>query len=367
MILISTIPNDIHACAVSLGAEAYGQACVRWYPAAIAISGDFSLNLNSSPGIFLGGNICGNLNYPIRTFWYRRRGKVAIPPTLHSADVDIALSFCEYALDSIMEHIQSVATLSVNPPLHTAQTRQGKFRQMKVAKEVGFRCPGTIVTNVRDEAARFIDRHGDCAIFKSFRTIRWRSEDSISINFASAISSNMLPSSDIMRSSPGIFQKLIEKSFELRVTVMGCYVVAAKLDSQRISDAKTDWRVAGRQVPVDYFNIDHIVAKQCVELTKRLGLVFACIDLVVDLSGRVWFLEVNQMGQFLWLEERCSSIPLLDTFVQFLLSADSCFQGPSSSPRIKYLDVRQDAVMRMAADLEMMPSFCHPSPHTYSE
>ncbi len=56
---------------------------------------------------------------------------------------------------------------------------------------------------------------------------------------------------------------------------------------------------------------------------QRLGLMFACIDLVVDHAGDAFFLEVNQAGQFLFVEERLPELPLLRAMAAMLLSGRS--------------------------------------------
>ena len=49
-------------------------------------------------------------------------------------------------------------------------------------------------------------------------------------------------------------------------------------------------------------------------------IVFGCFDLIVTPNGDVIFLEVNPMGQFLWIEYLCPEIQLLELFCEFLLA-----------------------------------------------
>ncbi|MFM9073679.1 MAG: hypothetical protein ACKOOC_09800, partial [Cyanobium sp.] len=62
------------------------------------------------------------------------------------------------------------------------------------------------------------------------------------------------------------------------------------------------------------------VRSACIGLMHELGLVFGYIDLIVTKDQEYVFLEVNQMGQFLWVEEANPNIPLLDAFCQFLMA-----------------------------------------------
>lgn len=40
-----------------------------------------------------------------------------------------------------------------------------------------------------------------------------------------------------------------------------------------------------------------------MELHARLGLVYGAVDLIIEPSGRVVFLETNQGGEFGWIAE----------------------------------------------------------------
>ena len=50
----------------------------------------------------------------------------------------------------------------------------------------------------------------------------------------------------------------------------------------------------------------------------ELGIVFGCIDVVLDKHGELHFLEVNQSGQFLFVEKWVQSLPLLKAMCEML-------------------------------------------------
>src|SRR6267378_3937362 len=53
---------------------------------------------------------------------------------------------------------------------------------------------------------------------------------------------------------------------------------------------------------------------------ELLGLAFGCIDLIVTPEGEHIFLEVNEMGQFLWVEQDEPRSELLRCFATLLLN-----------------------------------------------
>lgn len=58
-----------------------------------------------------------------------------------------------------------------------------------------------------------------------------------------------------------------------------------------------------------------LIEQQCVALMKKLGLAFGCFDLIVTPENEYYFLEVNEQGQFLWVEEENPNISMLNTFI----------------------------------------------------
>src|SRR3546814_19765329 len=51
---------------------------------------------------------------------------------------------------------------------------------------------------------------------------------------------------------------------------------------------------------------------------RELGIVFGCFDLAIDGKGEAHFLEVNQAGQFLFVEEMAPQLPLLQAMFAML-------------------------------------------------
>ena len=72
--------------------------------------------------------------------------------------------------------------------------------------------------------------------------------------------------------------------------------------------------------------------------------MFGCIDFIVTPEGEYVFLEVNQMGQFLWVELANPEFPLLQAFAEFLVSQDPEFRFRSApDPRLAFAKVNPAA------------------------
>jgi hypothetical protein len=58
-----------------------------------------------------------------------------------------------------------------------------------------------------------------------------------------------------------------------------------------------------------------------------MALRFGAIDLIVTPAGDYVFLEVNEMGQFLWIEQSAPQERLLAHFCAYLCCADRPYAG----------------------------------------
>lgn len=110
---------------------------------------------------------------------------------------------------------------------------------------------------------------------------------------------------DQLGPEPYLFQEHIPKSHDVRATVIGDEVLAAAIDSQQDTETRTDWRRGhpgslGHEVTA----LPDAIAERCVELCRRLGLLFGAIDLAVRPDGGYSFFEINPNGQWAWVEQR---------------------------------------------------------------
>ena len=61
---------------------------------------------------------------------------------------------------------------------------------------------------------------------------------------------------------------------------------------------------------------------RCATSRFEQGTVSGCFDMSVDQDGRWWFLEVNQSGQFLWIDGLDPSARLYQRMLAFLAARE---------------------------------------------
>ncbi|MEI4861446.1 hypothetical protein Q8G41_28045, partial [Klebsiella pneumoniae] len=64
------------------------------------------------------------------------------------------------------------------------------------------------------------------------------------------------------------------------------------------------------------------IEKQLLAFAALSGISFGSFDFAIDEEGRWWYLEVNEGGQFLWLDEFNEDAHLQEKFLSFLTAPE---------------------------------------------
>ncbi|HEX3552569.1 MAG TPA: hypothetical protein VIA62_05020 [Thermoanaerobaculia bacterium] len=339
-VLILTEPMDFHAFAVAEALRRKGVDAVLWHGT------DFPGRQRASVWVDESGfdlEISGAeiaLRQPrFDTVWNRRPTDPVLPGHLHPADRVPAGRDCQHFVWALW-HLIAPDAFWVNP-LSPVASAILKPYQLRLAREIGLEIPPTLCSNDPERIVEFLRAHEGETLYKSFHAGSWKTEDGLAILYTSPVTEDDLPEDAALQAAPGIFQVRIPKDHELRVTFLGAQAVAARLHTQANPETREDWRRSA-SLEVEPAALPEAVARQCRELMARLGLVFGCFDFIVTPEGRHVFLEVNPMGQFLFLERLCPEIPLLDRFCDFLIARGVASPG-NGVPAVRLRDVWEPA------------------------
>lgn len=350
-VLVLTEPRDVHAQAVALALQERGAKALIWYTT--DFPGRATESISFVKGVErtrLEGVSTGNLAHcNIATVWRRRPAHVLHSALLHRADQRFAEQECVEFRRSLLGSLLPKA-FWVNAP-DAAFRASRKILQHRTAIEVGLDTPDTLYSNDPAEVRDFLRGHGGRAVYKVFRPYSWRDDVTAWAPYTSLVTEEQLVANDLLQATPGIFQEVVQKEYELRATVIGSRPFCAKLLSQDTVRGKLDWRKAYSELKMEPYVLPHTIAAACKLLMARLGIVFGCFDFIVTPDGRYVFLEVNEMGQFLFVEY-FAGLPLLDAFVEFLRQGHIEFVWDSSRVRTRYVEVENQAIAlaRQAAE-----------------
>lgn len=349
-VLLLSQPNDIHATAV---AEALARKAV---PFCLWHTSDFPTRATETVR-FQRGQRSVRLRGPelelseqaIGTVWNRRPTLVIDEERIHPADGDFVELGCETFRRSLLDTLAPEA-FWVNP--HRAVERTSKLRQHRFALDVGLEVPDTLYTNDPDELRAFLREHGGQIVYKPFKMTAWRDDAKHYMTFTSLLTEEQLVDDELLSIVPGIYQALVPKAYELRVTMMGRRALTARVLSQQTRTGRLDWRKAYAELEMEPFELPAEVAEQCYALMCKLELVFGCFDFIVRPDGQYVFLEVNQAGQFLFVENY-AGLPLLDAFTELLRQGSPDFDWSPSRVAVRYSEVKEAALERLRRNLAL--------------
>ncbi len=269
----------------------------------------------------------------VETVWIRRIGHgVKADPGLSEEDADFARSETTSFLYSLADVLRD--RFCVNPIREALATDRGngKVSQLEVARRHDLSIPRTLVSNDPDAVRSFVRSCRGGAIYKPFLSAS-RVEETLGggerwlMTFTTKITEQHLAKLDEVSLAPCIFQELVSKRLELRVTVIGAKVFATEIHSQGDARSAVDFRAhyALGETPYAVHALPAKVRDRLLAVHHELGLVFGAYDLILTPDGRYVFLEVNQQGQFLWLEEQTGQ-PLLENFCEMLIQGRASYR-----------------------------------------
>lgn len=349
-VLILSKPNDIHATAVAEALARKGVEALLWHTT------DFPTRATETVR-FHGARRTVRLRGPERalsertvgTVWNRRPGLVIDETRIHPADHDFVDLGCRTFRRSLLDTLAPEA-FWVNP--QRAVERTSKLRQHQLALDVGLDVPDTLYTNDPGEIRAFLREHGGRIVYKPFKMTAWRDETAYYMTYTSLLTEAQLIDDALLSIVPGIYQALVPKAYELRVTMMGRRAFAAKLNSQETREGRLDWRRSPDELRMEPFALPPEVAEQCHALMRKLDIVFGCFDFIVQPDGRYVFLEVNQAGQFLFVENE-AGLPLLDAFAEFLRQGHEDFDWSEDRVSVRYSEVKEAAFHQLQRGLKL--------------
>lgn len=315
--LIFAPHTDPHACAVAWALRRQGVEPL-WMPSLQARPGvHYSFEM-SAGGVHLGDSLRGTDR--IGAVWNRR----LTDPEPHCAEADRSFARWEWKLfqRNLFETGAFAGDALWVNRADAAQRAEMKLVQLDACRRLGIPFPETVVTT--DAAAvDALRRRCGRIVFKSFLVHQWEGRDDGRMHAVGVTlldERSELPA-DAIAVCPGIYQRYIEKSADVRVTVMGEHLFALSL-SKASGGGFVDWRTHSADPAL---KAEAIVLPQAVEdrlraFMRELGLVFGCIDLVIDTQGDYHFLEVNQAGQFLFVEDMVPGYPVLRCMTAMLMT-----------------------------------------------
>jgi hypothetical protein len=235
----------------------------------------------------------------ISAVWWRR----PLAPRVPSSDPALQnwLSReAQAALDAIWG---AVSAVWVNDPARNRAAGR-KPCQLRAAQSYGLHVPLTLVSNDPQRLAAFAASVGSRIVCKPLT--HGEVDDRRGLVFwTRVLGVDDIAALSVAGPEPYLIQELIAKAYDIRVTVVGETIFAARIESPPDAPRFVDWRrsdIAALRHSVE--RLPDEIAAACIGLTRHFGLKFAAIDLARRSDGGHTFFEINPNGQWAWIEQR---------------------------------------------------------------
>jgi glutathione synthase/RimK-type ligase-like ATP-grasp enzyme len=258
--------------------------------------------------------------------WIRRPEPPSLNPGVSEADRKFAQSEYRWFSDSLMYLLELLPVRCINR-FSASRTIRNKSVQLLLAQRCGLKVPETLMSNAPPTVRDYLRRGDNDSICKAFFPHIWRSNEdqSVAVTETFRITEAILPADDVLTYAPAIYQQMIDKQYDVRMVLLGASVYSFALHNPKGS---IDWRqdVAQGHVRAESVATPEEVRVQVLAFAQQSGIVFGSFDFAVDHDGQWWFLEVNEQGQFLWLDELDPGLHVQEKFLAFLTSPDGVGQ-----------------------------------------
>lgn len=255
----------------------------------------------------------------IRSIWYRRVGSYVLPsdPIIQS-----------FAFNEINHSIQSiwnfVDTYWMSFPSDISKA-SWKGAQLKKAVQVCFDVPKSLITNDPNVAKDFMESCNDSVIYKTFSPGFFQNAKESSpptVVHTSLLSKQNLNDLNTIKEVSALFQEYIPKAYELRVTVVGDELFAAKIYSQESHIGKVDWR-KDTNIRFEIAELPTNIQEMCINFVKSYNLNYSALDFIVTPEDQYIFLENNPGGQFLFVEYKVPSLRIVEALTACLIRGNN--------------------------------------------
>ncbi|MER7503383.1 MvdC/MvdD family ATP grasp protein [Nonomuraea pusilla] len=255
----------------------------------------------------------------VTAVWHRRPGRPSAPDVREPSQREFAERVAGHALAGAYDLMVGARWMPA-PPRHAAAV-DNKLLHLYRAVELGLTVADTIVTNDPDELVPAWNRAGGRLITKTLDSHPFTVDGEYGHLYTAVVPRRRLSGRHRLRYGPAMLQPQVPKAYELRVTVVGEQVFAARIDSQASRLTAVDWRhYDDAKVGYSAHDLPPDVAERCVLLVAGLGLTYGALDFIVTPDGRYVFLELNVNGQWAFVET-LTGMPISDAIAGWCADA----------------------------------------------
>jgi glutathione synthase/RimK-type ligase-like ATP-grasp enzyme len=313
-VVIVAFASDNHTAPLKWALEQAGYKVACWPGVGWKDARQATLSFNGDTQVILGPYTVD----PGDVVWIRRPSPPLPNPNVAAADKAFADEEYRWFSLSTLYLLECLPVRCINP-YSSSRVINNKAVQLHLAARNGLTVPATVMTNSPVAVREMFENSRRGKICKAFFPHIWKKEGSeaLAVTETFEISADSLPEDEVLTYAPAIYQEMIVKAFDVRMVLLGTTVYSFSL---RTPKEALDWR---QEVGQGHVTLEEIATPADVEravlaFSREAGIEFGSLDFAVDQDGRWWFLEVNEEGQFLWLDAFNPAFRMQEKFLAFV-------------------------------------------------
>ncbi|MEH6374737.1 hypothetical protein V7793_10450 [Streptomyces sp. KLMMK] len=262
----------------------------------------------------------------IKAVWWRKPSAPRPSNSLPKLDLRYARRESDYALQGLWRLLISNPDIYWMSDPQNIRKASNKMIQMARGAAHGLMSPKSIVTNDPQEVCKFYDECSQRMVYKSMTgsllmpgEVLSPDEEFPGVPLVRPFTDEDMKKVDSVRQSACMFQELVEKKHELRVTVFEDQIFTCQIDSQKSDLTRYDWRRHDLRPSARVGKLPNSIAHACLAILDEFGLRFGAFDFIVTPEDKHVFLEVNPNGQWLFVQEWVPELRLMQAFVDIMI------------------------------------------------
>jgi hypothetical protein len=321
-VIMFAYAKENHTAPVKWALEQAGYEVACWGGLSWTEQQQSSLRLNGKTRMVLGPFTVE----PGDAVWIRRPDVPTHNPNVAEADKKFAEMEYRSFYHSIAYTLELLPVWCINR-FSAGRYIHNKAVQLHLARSCGLRIPETLMSNSPGCIRDFVTGSRSRTVGKGFTPHVWQrdEESGVSVTETFELTPEQLPSDEVLTYAPGIYQERVAKEYDVRMVIMGHRVYSFAL---RNAKKALDWRQdAGLgNIQVEITPTPPEIEKSILAFAGKAGICFGSVDFAVDKSGAWWFLEINEQGQFLWLDQFNPQARTLEKFCAFITTPEGSTQ-----------------------------------------
>lgn len=207
----------------------------------------------------------------------------------------------------------------LNHSIPNAIANQNKIRYISAPLTRFLKQPKTLISNQREALLNFFDHTQQFVIIKTMHQMQLSMDGEPTMLLASLVKRSDFLDFEHTNECPVLLQEYIDKSYDIRLTIVGNRIFACKIDATRSDAGRVDWRAYDLpNTPHTPYDLPNKISEEVINICAQLKLDYATIDLCVNHAGDYYLLDINPFGKYLWIEH-ATGVPITDTMAQFLI------------------------------------------------